>query len=177
MARPAGFGAIVRRMAEARPLTEAEFLRVQGGQYPALRLAADQWGEHGYFYDPVRRCFAWYEIDRKDQVDSTTAIGSAAELLRSCDGERLAAVTAWLDAMPLQPCPRCAGYFGQWRSHAPSFPDDSFEIIESESFEVGTHAAVTVMQGVARCRGCGLFAAFGCDYGPGYWLRPQPAKG
>jgi hypothetical protein len=164
-------------MSESRPLTEVEFTKLQGRQFPSLQLAADQWGEHGYFYDPVRRHFAWYEIDRKDQVDATRVIGSAPELLRSCSGERLVHVTAWLDAMPTGPCSRCAGYFGEWRGHSPTFPDGAFEVIESESLEVGTHGAATVMEGVARCRQCGLFAAFGCTYGPGYWLTPQPAKG
>jgi hypothetical protein len=164
-------------MSESRALTELEFTKVQGGQFPSLQLAADQWGERGYFYDPIRRHFAWYEIDRKDQVDAMAVIGGAAELLRSCFGEALARVTAWLAAMPSDPCSRCAGYFGEWRSHSPTFPTEAFEVIDAQSFEVGTHGAATGMEGVARCRGCGLFAAFGCTYGPGYSLTPQPAKG
>lgn len=163
-------------MSATRSLTEAEFSRLQDGRFPALALANDQWHEHGYFYDPIRRHFAWYEIDRKDQCDATWVIGTAADVLGRCPPERREEVGAWLDAMPVEPCPSCAGYYGTWRSHGPTFPEGCFEIVDHEDIEVGTHGAVTVMQGVARCRQCGLFAAFGCDYGPGYWLRAQPAR-
>ncbi len=69
-------------------------------------------------------------------------------------------------------CQTCEGYFGDWRSHGPWFPDEAFEILEKTEFEVGTHAAVTVMEGTARCRACGQSARFGCSYGPGYYLTP-----
>ena len=164
-------------MPETRPLTDVEFEQLRSGRFPALRLDSDQWHECGYFYDPRCRHFAWYEIDRKDQVDATTVVGSAAAVLAGCEAERRAQVSAWIDAMPVEPCPRCAGYFGDWRSQGPTFPDEPFEILDHEEIEVGTHGAVTVMQGVARCRHCGLFTDFGCDYGPGYWFRAQPARG
>jgi hypothetical protein len=70
-------------------------------------------------------------------------------------------------------CPRCETYFGEWRSHSPVFPNDDWLIVESQEFEVGTHAAVTVMSGVARCRGCQAEASFDCSYGPGYWFTPR----
>ena len=72
-------------------------------------------------------------------------------------------------------CSACAAYFGQWRSHGPSFPDEAFDIVEKREIEVGTHAAVTAMEGLARCRACGQLADFGCEYGPGYWFSPKPA--
>jgi hypothetical protein len=70
-------------------------------------------------------------------------------------------------------CPTCEAYFGEWRSHGPDFPDGAFEILEKNEFEVGTHASVTVMEGVAKCRTCGQLADFGCSYGPGYHLSPR----
>ncbi len=70
-------------------------------------------------------------------------------------------------------CPRCDAYFGDWRSGGPWFPERDWDIVQSEDIEVGTHAAVTVMQGIARCRGCGQTADFGCSYGPGYWFTPR----
>jgi hypothetical protein len=74
-------------------------------------------------------------------------------------------------------CPVCEAYFGDWRSNGPNFPEGVFEVIEKNEFEVGTHAAVTVMEGVARCHTCSQLATFGCDYGPGYRLSPkEPAE-
>lgn len=163
-------------MPEPRTLTAREYTQLQSGLIPALRFSCDQWGEYGYFYDPIAGQFASYDIDRKCQTDGVWAVGDAAQLLATCEVARRDEVQAWLDAMPAQPCARCVGYFGAWRSHGPSFPEDAFEIVEHEDVEVGTHAAVLVMQGTARCRGCGLFAAFGCDYGAGYWLEPRPAR-
>jgi len=70
-------------------------------------------------------------------------------------------------------CPRCGRYFGDWRSHGPEFPHDAWGIVESQEHEVGTHASVTVMSGVARCRACQGEATFDCSYGAGYWFAPR----
>ena len=70
-------------------------------------------------------------------------------------------------------CPACEAYFGDWRSHGPWFPDQHREVLKSEEFEVGTHAAVTVLQGTARCKACGQVADFGCSYGPGYYFTAR----
>ena len=70
-------------------------------------------------------------------------------------------------------CPKCEAFFGDWRSQGPWFPDGDWEIVEKEDIEVGTHAAVTVMQGTAKCRSCGQLASFGCSYGPGYYFSPN----
>lgn len=74
-----------------------------------------------------------------------------------------------------KPCARCAGYLGDWRSHGPTFPHETWEILESEEFPVGTHGGSVGMSGRARCRACGFAATFGCSYGPGYWFSPAGA--
>jgi hypothetical protein len=80
----------------------------------------------------------------------------------------------WLkEQLGRRSCPVCEAYFGDWRSHGPDFPAGAFEIIEKNEIEVGTHGAVTMMEGVARCRTCAQLAIFGCEYGPGYWLSPK----
>lgn len=71
-------------------------------------------------------------------------------------------------------CPRCQIYFGEWRSHGPTFPHGDWLVLESQAFEVGTHASVTVMSGVASCRHCQGEATFDCSYGPGYSFAPRP---
>jgi len=70
-------------------------------------------------------------------------------------------------------CPACEAYFGGWRSHGPVFPHQAWEVLESQEFEVGTHAAVTVMSGTARCKACGQLASFDCSYGPGYYFTKK----
>ena len=70
-------------------------------------------------------------------------------------------------------CRACERFFGEWRSHGPDFPHDAWLVVESEEHEVGTHAAITVMTGVAKCRACQGEAIFGCSYGLGYWFAAK----
>jgi hypothetical protein len=70
-------------------------------------------------------------------------------------------------------CSRCEKYLGAWRGHGPEFPHEAWIVVESQEFEVGTHASVTVMTGVARCRECEAEATFGCSYGEGYSFSPR----
>ena len=65
-------------------------------------------------------------------------------------------------------CTTCQPYFAGWRSHGPTFPEGAWEIMESQEFELGTHAAVSVMEGTAKCRACGQLATFGCSMPDGY---------
>ena len=65
-------------------------------------------------------------------------------------------------------CNTCQSYFGDWRSHGPTFPDWAWEILEKEEFPVGTHGGSTGMAGTAKCKSCGQLATFDCSYGPGY---------
>ena len=65
-------------------------------------------------------------------------------------------------------CRDCQSYFGDWRSHGPYFPDHAWEVLEKEEYEVGTHAAVTVMAGTAKCRACGQLATFSASMPDGY---------
>ena len=142
---------------------------------PAVQAWLDSF-RIGLFHDrtliwyPARKQLASYPLI----VSPNIAIGEQESLamLNDSHAER------WLKAQIGQPserrsCPVCAAYFGDWRSNSPSFPESAFEIIEKSEFEVGTHASVTVMEGVARCRTCGQLATFGCEYGPGYHLSPK----
>lgn len=72
-------------------------------------------------------------------------------------------------------CERCQAYFGDWRSHGPSFPDEAWEIVTFEEFPIGTHGGSTGMSGVARCKACGSEATFDCSYGPGYSFASKSA--
>jgi hypothetical protein len=82
-----------------RALTVHEFFNILGGAYPTLKFDADQWGEYGYFYDPLDRQFGSYSIDRKNQCDDVDTVATAEELLaQHCSAERRPAVQAWLDS-------------------------------------------------------------------------------
>lgn len=69
-------------------------------------------------------------------------------------------------------CMRCANYLLGWRSRSPEFPYTDWNIVEKEDIQVGTHAAVDVMQGTAACKGCGRQMTFYCTYGLGYGFTP-----
>lgn len=70
-------------------------------------------------------------------------------------------------------CNDCKSYFGEWRSHGPTFPEHPWEVLEKEEYEVGTHAAVTVMEGTAKCRSCGQLATFAASMPDGYAFREK----
>jgi hypothetical protein len=80
-----------------RGLTARELVNLRGA-YPTLVFDADQWGEHGFFYDPVDRQFASYAIDRKDQTDEVDKIDTADPLFERCASERRPELQAWLDS-------------------------------------------------------------------------------
>jgi hypothetical protein len=65
-------------------------------------------------------------------------------------------------------CPTCSSYFNSWRSHSPNFPDYDWDVLEKTDIQVGTHAPVDVMEGIAKCKKCGQQANFYCTYGDGY---------
>jgi len=67
-------------------------------------------------------------------------------------------------------CTGCKSYFEGWRSHSPIFPDQVWEPIKYEEFELGTHGASVVMEGTAKCRSCGQLADFGCTMPDGYYF-------
>lgn len=62
-------------------LSVREFVGVVSKAYPVLTIAADQWHEVGYFFDPIENVYAYYSIDRKDQTDSVERFSSAEELI------------------------------------------------------------------------------------------------
>lgn len=80
-----------------RELSEREFTNLHGA-YPTLTFDADQWGEHGFFYDPVDHQFGVYAIDRKEQTDEVETVGTAAELFARCSGDHRAELQTWLDS-------------------------------------------------------------------------------
>jgi hypothetical protein len=87
-------------MDESPPTTESltnrEFLGIRDKTFPVLTLHADQWGEHGYFFDPVTRQYGFYEIDRKEQTDRVVRYPSADTMIAvSSHPER---ITQWFMA-------------------------------------------------------------------------------
>jgi hypothetical protein len=84
-----------------RALTEQEFVNLRAA-YPTLTLDADQWGEHGFFYDPVERRFAVYAIDRKEQSDEVETFATPEDLLARCAEHHRPALEAWLDGLKPQ---------------------------------------------------------------------------
>ncbi len=73
-------------------------------------------------------------------------------------------------------CLRCATYFSGWRSHGPDFPYHDWTIIEKTDIQVGTQAAVDVIEGKAACKACGYVGNFSCLYGDGYYFTdPDPS--
>jgi hypothetical protein len=84
-----------------RELTEREFANLRS-VFPTLVLDADQWAEHGFFYDPVDRRFGVYAIDRKEQVDEVETFDAAEDLFVRCAAEHQAALKAWLDGLKPQ---------------------------------------------------------------------------
>lgn len=81
-------------------LSTEQFLAIQDGRYPTLRLHADQWGEHGYFHDPIAERFFAYAIDRKEQTDDGTALADVAAVRAHAPADRRADVEAWLATLP-----------------------------------------------------------------------------
>jgi hypothetical protein len=81
-----------------RALSEREFVNL-GSVYPTLTLDADQWGEHGFFYDPLDRHFAVYSIDRKDQSDEVETFDAPEDLFTHCAAEHRPALQGWLDRL------------------------------------------------------------------------------
>ncbi len=77
-------------------LSEREFCGIRDNTFRVLRLAADQWGEHGYFFDPVAQRYGFYEIDRKDQCDRVVRYSSADALRAALPVAHRASVEAWL---------------------------------------------------------------------------------
>ena len=67
----------------------------------------------------------------------------------------------------------CLGCFG-WltypgaSTHTPAFPDEAWEIVESEEFEVGPNEIG--LRGKARCKTCGRIEEFNCEYPGGYFF-------
>lgn len=84
-----------------RELTAREFGNL-GSAYPTIRFDADQWGEHGFFYDPVDRQFGMYSIDRKNQIDDVAIVDGAEAVLACCSEARRADVQAWLDSFRIR---------------------------------------------------------------------------
>jgi hypothetical protein len=84
-------------MSDRREMTVREFVNVaRDGRYPVLRLDADQWGEHGFFYDPLDRDFGVYDIDRKEQTHAVVKVDTPNELFPACADHHQPRLRGWL---------------------------------------------------------------------------------
>jgi hypothetical protein len=65
-------------------------------------------------------------------------------------------------------CARCESYFGDWRSHGPTFPETDWLVVERRDWPIEGPGGMTGFDGVAQCRGCGQHADFSCTIPAGF---------
>ncbi|MEL6341828.1 MAG: hypothetical protein AAFV53_01760 [Myxococcota bacterium] len=74
-------------------------------RFPQHLFYADQWGEHGWVYDPRAARYCLYDIDRKDQYDQVHAMLSRDEFIAQRLPEASAALRDWFCSFHCFPTP------------------------------------------------------------------------
>jgi hypothetical protein len=128
-------------------LSAREFVAVVSKAYPLLTIEADQWHEFGYFFDPIENVYAYYSIDRKDQVDEVERFTSAEELLAARGADER--ISSWTDSFRFYP------EFGERLVYYPASR-------QLRRFPVADSTTLTAEEALARLDGYSLA-----------WLREQ----